>query len=161
MIEHMKSWMYGSLRWKINFWQEVDVFLEGLEKHWMARKNKIKILCSCSNCKNGIAWNDVTIIRSHLIVRDFVKDYIVWIHYGETPIKIEKWYAGTIAEECDSFIDGLDGEVPPYSHGWDACCRWWDARWWCFATGSVVTMPADICRGGSCAFIATVLPAAP
>jgi hypothetical protein len=98
MMEHKKSWMYGSLRWKTNFRQEVDVFLlEGAEKHSMATKNRIKILCSCSNCKNGIAWNDVTIIWSHLIVRGFVKDYTVWIHHGKTPIKIETQDAGTIA----------------------------------------------------------------
>ena len=91
----------------------MDVFLEGVEKHSMATKNRIKILCSCSNCKNGIACNDVTIIRSHLILRGFVKDYTVWIHHGETPIMIETRDAGTIAEELDAFIDGLDGEVPP------------------------------------------------
>jgi hypothetical protein len=63
----------------------------------MATENRIKILCSCSNCNNGIEWNDVTIIRSHLIVRGFVKDYTVWIHHGEAPIKIETRDVGTIA----------------------------------------------------------------
>ena len=86
-MEHMKSWVYGSVRWKTDFRQEVDAFLKAAEKHSMATKNRIKILCLCSDYKNGIAWNDVTIIRSHLILRGFVKDYTVWIHHGETQVK--------------------------------------------------------------------------
>ena len=31
-------------------------------------------------------WTDVTIIISHLIMRGFVEDYIVWIHHGETVV---------------------------------------------------------------------------
>ena len=33
-----------------------------------------------------MVWTDVTIIRSHLIMRGFVEDYTVWIHHGETVI---------------------------------------------------------------------------
>ena len=33
-----------------------------------------------------MAWTDVTIIRSHLIIRGFVEDYTVWIHHGEMVI---------------------------------------------------------------------------
>ena len=33
-----------------------------------------------------MAWTDVTIIRSQLIMRGFIKDYIVWIHHGKTVI---------------------------------------------------------------------------
>ena len=36
--------------------------------------------------KNRMAWTDVTIIRSHLIIRGFVEDYTVWIHHGETVV---------------------------------------------------------------------------
>ena len=79
----MKSWVYGSVRWKTDFRQEVDLFLKATEKHSMATKNRIEILCLCSDCKNGITWNEVTRIGSHLIVRGFVTDYTVWIHHGE------------------------------------------------------------------------------
>ena len=61
----MKSWVYGSVRWKTDFRQEVDLFLKATEKHSMATKNRIEILCLCSDCKNGITWNEVTRIRSH------------------------------------------------------------------------------------------------
>jgi hypothetical protein len=33
-----------------------------------------------------MAWIDVTIIRSHLIIQGFVKDCTVWIHHGETVV---------------------------------------------------------------------------
>ena len=33
-----------------------------------------------------MAWTDVTIIRSHLIMRGFIEDYTKWIHHGETVI---------------------------------------------------------------------------
>jgi hypothetical protein len=33
-----------------------------------------------------MAWTDVAVIRSHLIMRGFVADYIVWIHHGETTV---------------------------------------------------------------------------
>ena len=33
-----------------------------------------------------MAWTDVTIIRSYLIMRGFVEDYTVWIHNGETVV---------------------------------------------------------------------------
>ena len=33
-----------------------------------------------------MAWTDVTIIRSYLIMRGFVEDYTVWTYHGETVI---------------------------------------------------------------------------
>ena len=32
-MEHMNSWMYGSLRFKAGFREEVDKFIEVAEKH--------------------------------------------------------------------------------------------------------------------------------
>jgi len=80
----MKSCMYGSLRFKADFREEVDKFIEAAEKHAATlTENKDIIICSCKDCKNRMAWTDVTIIRSHLIMRGFIKDYTVWIHHGE------------------------------------------------------------------------------
>jgi hypothetical protein len=42
--------------------------------------------CPCTYYNNGIACNDVTIVRSHLIVRVFVNDYTVYIDHGETTV---------------------------------------------------------------------------
>ena len=62
--------MYGSLRFKAGFREEVDKFIEAAKKHAMTLiKNKDTIICLCKNCKNRMAWTDVTITRSHLIMR--------------------------------------------------------------------------------------------
>ena len=77
--------MYGSLRFKVGFREEVNKFIEAAKKHATTLiENKDTIICPCKNCKNCMAWTDVTIIRSYLIMRGFVEDYIVWIHHGET-----------------------------------------------------------------------------
>ena len=79
--------MYGSLRFKAGFREEVDKFIEATEKHAvMLTENKDIIICLCKDCKNLIAWTDVSIVKEHLIVRGFVEDYTVWIHQGETTV---------------------------------------------------------------------------
>jgi len=79
--------MYGALRYKPGFREEVGKFLEAIENHAKTLKeNKDSIICPCRDCKNHKAFKDVTIIRSHLIMRGFVKDYTVWIHHGETVV---------------------------------------------------------------------------
>ena len=86
-MEYMKSWMYGSLRWKPGFREEVDKFIEAAKNHVMTlTQNKDSIICPYHDCKNHIVWRDVDIIRSHLIMRGFVEDYTVWIHHGETVV---------------------------------------------------------------------------
>src|SRR6185437_5630567 len=37
----------------------------------------------CNDCKNLRVFNDSTTIRSHVMVRDFVKNYTIWKKYGE------------------------------------------------------------------------------
>ena len=84
-MEYMHSWMYGALRYKPIFCEEVDKFLEAAENHAKTLKeNKDSIICPCRYCKNHKAFKDVMIIKSHLIIQGFVKDYTVWIHHGET-----------------------------------------------------------------------------
>ena len=79
--------MYGSLRWKPCFHEEVDKFIEAAKNNAMTlTQNKDSIICPCHDCRNNIVWRDVDIIRSNLIMRGFVEDYTVWIHHGETVI---------------------------------------------------------------------------
>ena len=40
--------------------------------------------CPCYDYKNLRVFSDSTTIRSHVIVRGFVKDYMVWKQHGET-----------------------------------------------------------------------------
>ena len=84
-MKYKQSWMYGALRYKPGFREKEDTFFEAAENHAKTLKqNKDSIICPWRDCKNHLAFKDVTIIRSHLIMRGFVKDYIVWIHHGET-----------------------------------------------------------------------------
>ena len=79
--------MYGSLRFKVCFREEVDKFIKAAEKHTTTlTENKDTIIYPCKDCKNRMTWTDVTIIRSYLIMRGFVENYIVWIYHGETVI---------------------------------------------------------------------------
>ena len=104
--------MYGSLRFKAGFREEVDKFIEATEKHvTMLTENKDTIICPCKDCKNRMAWTDVTIIRSHLIMRGFVEDYTVWIHHGETVIvndEDKEEYDGETIESLSQYSAELD-----------------------------------------------------
>ena len=72
----MNSWMYGSLRFRAGFREEVDKFIKAAKKHTtMLIENKDTIICPYKDCKNRIAWIDVTIIISYLIMLGFVEDY--------------------------------------------------------------------------------------
>ena len=83
--------MYGSLRFKAGFHEEVDKFNEATKKYATTLKeNKDTIICPCKDCQNHMAWTDVTIIISHLIMRGFVEDYTMWIHHGKTAIVNDK-----------------------------------------------------------------------
>ena len=62
--------MYGSFRFKVCFHEEVNKFIEAVEKHAATlTENKDTIICPCKDCKNHMSWTDVTIIISHLIMR--------------------------------------------------------------------------------------------
>ena len=67
---YRNSWMYGSLRFKADFHEVVDKFIEAVEKHAATlTENNDTIICPYKDYKNRMAWIDVTIIRSHLIMR--------------------------------------------------------------------------------------------
>ena len=68
--------MYGSLRFKAGFREEVDKFIEAAKKHATTlTENKDTIIYPYKDCN-----------RSYLIIRGFVEDYTMWIHHGETVI---------------------------------------------------------------------------
>ena len=86
-MEYMNSWMYGSLRFKAGFREEVDKFIKATKKRATTlTENNDTIICPYKDCKNRMTQTDVTIIRSHLIMQGFVEDYAVWIHHGEIVI---------------------------------------------------------------------------
>ena len=55
-MEYRISWMYGSLRFKAGFREEVNKFIEAAEKHATTlTENKDTIICPCKDCKNRMA----------------------------------------------------------------------------------------------------------
>ena len=107
--------MYGSLRFKAGFCEEVDKFIKAAKKHATTLKeNKDTIICPYKDCKNRMAWTDVTIIRSHLIMRGFVEDYTVWIHHSETVIvndEDEEEYDDETIESLSQYSAELDARM--------------------------------------------------
>jgi hypothetical protein len=52
-MEYRQSWMYGALRYKLGFHDEVDKFIEATENHATTLKeNKDSTICPCRDCKN-------------------------------------------------------------------------------------------------------------
>ena len=113
----MNSWMYGSLRFKAGFREEVDKFIEAATKHATTLKeNKDTIICPYKDYRNHMAWTDMTIIISYLIMRVFVEDYTVWIHHGETVIvndKDEEEYDDKTLKSLSQYSAELDARMDP------------------------------------------------
>jgi hypothetical protein len=132
-MEYMNFWIYGSLRFKAGFREEVDKFIEATEKHAATLiENKDTIICPYKDCKNRMTLIDSSIIREHLIVRGFIEDYTVWIHRGETtvvdnddddeeddPETLE--YLSQYSEELDAQMDPEFGNKQggDVAGGWD------------------------------------------
>ena len=75
--------MYNANRMDAYFRRELDKFIKVAENH--ARKeNTVLIHCLCRVYENLKVFSEPTTIRSHVIVRGFVKDYMVWKQHGET-----------------------------------------------------------------------------
>ena len=75
--------MYTVKRTDAYFRAELNKFIQVAENH--ARNEKTQLMhCPCNDCQNLRVFSDPTTIRSHVIVRGFVKDYTVWKKHGET-----------------------------------------------------------------------------
>ena len=109
--------MYGSLRFKAGFREGVDKFIEATKKHATTlTENNDTIICPCKDYKNRMAWIDVTIIISHLIMRGFVEDYTVWIHHGEMIIvndEDEEEYDEETLESLSQYSAELNARMDP------------------------------------------------
>ena len=69
--------------------------------------------CPCKACKNLRVFSDPIIIRSHVVVSGFVKDYTIWEHHGETdaPSPMNNPLDGIMQEDefnkmFDAYYDG-------------------------------------------------------
>jgi hypothetical protein len=70
-MEH-RAWMYGIQRHLSTFMTELSKFLEVVQKHAQISKTK-KIPCPCRDCCNKLVWEDINVIKLHLIKRGFLK----------------------------------------------------------------------------------------
>jgi hypothetical protein len=69
-MDYRDSWMYGSLRHDALFHDEVDKFIKAAEKHAvMLKENSDTIICPCKDCKNLIAFRDVSTIKERICSR--------------------------------------------------------------------------------------------
>jgi hypothetical protein len=108
--------MYGSLRWRVGFHEQVDKFIEAAEKHAMTlTQNKNSIICLCRDYKNHIAWRDVDIIISYLIMQEFVQDYTVWIHHGKIVVinDVDPEDNAKTLDYLDQYLAELDARMDP------------------------------------------------
>ena len=65
------------------FHEELNKFIQVVKNH--SRNEKTQLMhCPCNDCKNLRVFSDPTIIKSHVMVRGFVKDYTIWNKHGET-----------------------------------------------------------------------------
>jgi len=78
-----RTWIYKANRTEPYFRGELIKFIKVAQNH--ARNEMTQwIHCPCKACKNLRVFSDPTIIRSHVIVSGFVKDYMIWKKHGET-----------------------------------------------------------------------------
>ena len=62
---------------------ELNKFIQVAENH--ARNEKTQMInCLCKGCRNLRVFSDPIIIKSHVLVSGFVKDYMIWKYHGET-----------------------------------------------------------------------------
>ena len=74
--------MYNAKRTDTYFRGELNKFIQIAQNH--TRNEKTQLMhCPCKGCRNLRIFSDPTIIRSHVVVSGFVKDYMIWKKYGE------------------------------------------------------------------------------
>jgi len=75
-------WMYNLSRLDPSYIPEVHKFIDVAKNHALRTKMK-HIYCPCYDCRNIILFEDTEAIISHLVCREFMKDYLIWTKHGE------------------------------------------------------------------------------
>jgi hypothetical protein len=83
MFKDDRIWMYKARRMDAYFRGELNKFIEAAENHARNEKTQ-RIPCPCKICKNMRVLSDTTIIRSHVLVGDFVENYTPDISWRES-----------------------------------------------------------------------------
>ena len=76
-------WIYNLSRLDLSYIPEVYRFIDAAKNHASWRTKMKHIYYPCIYCKNIIVFDDTKQITSHLVYREFMKDYLIWTNHGE------------------------------------------------------------------------------
>jgi hypothetical protein len=74
--------MYKARKTDAYFRGELNKFIQAAENHARNEKTQ-RIPCPCKTCKNMRVFREITTIRSHVLVGDFIENYNIWTYHGE------------------------------------------------------------------------------
>ena len=68
--------MYKAQRTEVYFLVELNKFIQAAENHTKNEKTQ-RIICPYKICKNMRVFSDTNIIRLHVLVGDFIENYVI------------------------------------------------------------------------------------
>jgi hypothetical protein len=102
-----RAWMYDLARIDLLYLENIHQFVEEAKRH-ANRQNKTDIFCPSVDCENKIVWSDSKVVQSHLIKRDFKRNYTVWTKHGDIDDTLHEVDIGVGDNNYDSVFDGDD-----------------------------------------------------
>ena len=76
-----REWMYKTLRLDPSYLEHATKFIATAKRHLLGLKWEHTV-CPCKSCKNLLLHED-NVVKSHLVLYGFVKDYTVWKFHRE------------------------------------------------------------------------------
>jgi hypothetical protein len=105
-----QAWMYDLVRIDPMYLENVRQFVEEAKRH-ANRQNKSDIFYPCVDYENKIVWLDSKVVQSHLIKRDFKRNYTVWTKHGEIDDTLHEVDTGVGDNNSDGVFDGDDPDA--------------------------------------------------
>jgi hypothetical protein len=69
--------MYDLVRIDPMYLENIHQFVKDAKRHANSQ-NKNDIFYPFNDCENKIMWSDSNVVQSHLIKRDFKRNYTIW-----------------------------------------------------------------------------------
>jgi hypothetical protein len=76
-----QNWIYGSRLYN-EYIKGLDAFIDFAKKD-MLENIRGNLCCPCKHCRNEKKYHVDDVFRSHLIKREFMKDYRCWNKHGK------------------------------------------------------------------------------
>jgi hypothetical protein len=105
-----RAWMYDLATIDPMYLENLRQFVEEAKRD-AKRQNKNDIFCPCVDCENKIAWPDSKVVQSHLIKRDFKRNYTIWIRHGEIDDTLHEVDTGVGDNNSDGVFHGDDHDA--------------------------------------------------